>query len=945
MARTEPGFAGLALLWNRGGAREDWGSGPLSKPLQAATELAIARSDGVPCASAGGDGIAIAWHVAVAEGWLALALQTTPGNDDMHRWQALIDSARVLGVPLLEQHQLRANVHRLEAAERLQTALYSIADMVSSQLEMPQMLRELHKIVGRLMYAENFYIVLYDGERQTVRYIYFADTVDPYVAEPEHEIPIGERSNSLTVELLRHGQPLMGSAQQLRKLLGTRREARHGPDSLDWLGVPMLAGEQVRGAVVVQSYERSAAYGDEDRALLSYVAQHILTALDRKQAQGELERRVRERTRELAIINLELRSEVAERQRAERVQAALFRIAELSISADSMEEFYAAVHAEVDELIDARNFFIALLSDDGSELQFPYSVDERDPERQRRQLAHGLTEYVLRIGQPVLADRLTIQKLVEAGELHTFGPRSECWLGVPLMRDDGVVGVIAVQSYSPDILFNARDQELLTFISFHIASGLMRKRAQDHLKAANAQLEERVEARTRELADTNNELRGQITERERAEQRLTYQAMHDGLTGLPNRARMLERLQRAMARYYRNPESQFAVLFLDLDRFKVVNDSMGHLVGDELLKQAGRLVAGAVRLPDTVARLGGDEFAVLVEDISGPEEACEVALRIIIALAAPIHVEDKELFTSASIGIAMVAPGYHAGEELLRDADVAMYRAKNKGRNRFELFDEELRHEALRVHDLEGELRRAIANGQFEPFFQPIVRLSDGLRIGYEALLRWRHEEHGILLPQDFLSVAEESGLIEQIDWMMYEATCSKMARVARDGEYVSINVSPTHFRSPDLAERLLALAERHQVRPGHLRIELTEGALLDDSALARETLEQLRAGGIWAQLDDFGTGYSALSYLHKFPITSLKIDRSFIADLAHTDGHASEAVVRAILAMANSLSIEVVGEGIETPAQRNILAALGCQYGQGFLFARPEPAPDVTPP
>jgi predicted signal transduction protein with EAL and GGDEF domain len=336
--------------------------------------------------------------------------------------------------------------------------------------------------------------------------------------------------------------------------------------------------------------------------------------------------------------------------------------------------------------------------------------------------------------------------------------------------------------------------------------------------------------------------------------------------------------------------------------------------------------------------LGGDEFAVLVEDISGSAEACEVAGRIIAALAAPITIAGKELFTSGSVGIAMIGPQYRRPEEMLRDADVAMYRAKNKGRSRFELFDEALRFEALRVHDLESDLRRAIASGDFVPYFQPIVQLSDRSTIGFEALLRWKHDERGVLPPLDFLTVAEDSGLIEQIDWLMFEETCRHFEAIAGDRYYVSINVSPRHFRSPDLASRLLALASHHGIKPGRLRIELTEGALLDNSQSVLSTLEQLSDGGIWAQLDDFGTGYSALSYLHRFPIKALKIDRSFIADLIHPDGKGSEVVVRAILALAKSLGIDVVGEGIETDAQCELLTELGCGFGQGFLFAHPTP-------
>ena len=936
-ARAVPGFRQFALAWNHAGQRADWRSGILSLEVDAALDRAIARPDGQLVNGLKVAGLAIAWRVEQADTWLAMAVEYDPAAP-MHDWTLLTERTYLFGTALLERNHLTARVQRLQKAERLQSALYSIADMASAQMEMPKMLRGLHQIVAGLMYAENFFITLYDEQSDCLRFLYFVDALDTFEADPDMEIPLEALPNSLTVGLIRHGRAFMGPSDMIRDQMGMDQDDEHGPDSYAWLGVPMLSDKKVRGAIVVQSYEASMGYDDEDLTLLTYVAQHILTALERKQQQSELERRVFERTRELAMANLGLRSEVVERQRAEHLQRALYRIAELSIAADTLEEFYASVHKEVDELLYARNFYIALLSEDGDEIHFPYAVDERDTEWSPRKLARGLTDYVLRTGHPLLADRAAIDKLAQAGEVHSFGSRSVCWLGVPLMRDERTVGVIAVQSYSHDILFSVRDQELLTFVSFHIASGLLRKRAQESLKAAYAELERRVEERTRELANANRKLRGQIADRERAEESLTHQALHDALTGLPNRTRLLDRMQRAMAAYTRDPERSFAVLFLDLDRFKIVNDSAGHLVGDELLKQASRLIASAVRLPDTVARLGGDEFSVLVEDITSADEACDVAGRILAALSSPIMVAGKELFTSASVGIAMIGPQYRRPEELLRDADVAMYRAKNKGRNRFELFDEALRFEALRVHDLESDLRRAIAAGNFVPYFQPIVRLSDRATIGYEALLRWKHDERGVLLPLEFLTVAEESGLIEQIDWLMFEQTCSRFDAVTEAGQYVSINVAPRHFRSPDLAPRLLALVEHHRIPSGRLRIELTEGALLDNSQMVLNTLEQLRDGGILAQLDDFGTGYSALSYLHRFPIGALKIDRSFVADLLHPDGKGSEAVVRAILALAQSLGIDVVGEGIETIAQCDLLAALGCGYGQGFLFAHPMP-------
>src|SRR5690606_14126598 len=338
-----------------------------------------------------------------------------------------------------------------------------------------------------------------------------------------------EMGNSLTVGLLRHGQPIFGPSEQVRIRLDVPRDPSHGPDSDDWLGVPMRREGRVSGAIVVQSYVQASRYTHEDRTLLEYVAQHILTALDRRQAREQLERRVHERTYELQQANLVLQAEIIERQRAEKLQRALYRITALSVTAGSLERFYADVHSIVGELLYARNFYIALLSADGRQIEFPYSVDERDLSRESRRLARGLTEYVLSTGMPLLAGRAAITELESVGAVRSFGALAHRWLGVPLKRAGTVAGGTVVQSDTPAVSFEQSAQELLTFAAHHIDSALARKRAQEHLKAAHAELEFRVVAGTREREWANRELRAQIGERVRAEQKLTHQTRHDDL--------------------------------------------------------------------------------------------------------------------------------------------------------------------------------------------------------------------------------------------------------------------------------------------------------------------------------------------------------------------------------------------------------------------------------
>ena len=933
------GLHDLRLIWNHapGDMTSLHTSNDTAPTEHELTLLEAARRQGGRAESADASGVTLHQLQILAQNtglWVALSARL-PIEGMKPDWQEQVAALSVRCQSLLYTQRLQVDVERLANAERLQRALFAISDIASSDQSTAEVLHGLHQIVGSLMYAENFYIVRFDPDRQAIRFLYFADSHDPEIPDPAAELSPLEMGNSLTLHLLRHGKPVRGPSRSLRSVLNAPLAEGLGPDSEDWMGVPILEDGVVRGAVVVQSYDPAVRYSESDQALLGYVAQHILSALSRREAQEELERRVNLRT-------VELRNEIRERERSEQLQRALYRIAELSMASDSMEAFYASVHEIVGELLDARNFYIALLTGDDQELEFPYSIDERDRRHPRRFLGRGLSEYVLRTAQPLLIDRPGIESLEAIGEVLSVGTKSVCWLGVPLMVGNRARGLITVQSYTPDYLYTPRDEELLSFVSFHIANALQRRQADETLRQAYAELEQRVEHRTRELADTNRELRAQISVRESVEEKLKHEALHDALTGLPNRSQLLITLKRSLSRFRLDPTQAFAVLFLDLDRFKVVNDSVGHLVGDELLKEAAARIGECIRDPDIVARLGGDEFAIVLDHVHDPAEAVLVAERVISRLSESMRIAGKELYTSASIGIAFSHERYRNPEELLRDADVAMYRAKAAGRQRFALFDEGLHEEALRQLELEGDLRRAVQRAEFEPYYQPIVRLSDGEVVGYEALMRWLNPERGCVEPALFLETAEATGTLSQIDWQIYDHVCCDIRALGAKGAYVTINVSPRHLRAHAFSERLLALLASHEVRPNLLRLEVTEGALLENPDQVQLCLTQLRAAGVQTLLDDFGTGFSSLSYLHRFPLHGLKIDRSFVSALQLGESGGSTAIVRAIRLMADSLGLEVVAEGIETEEQRQQLRLLGLTLGQGYLFSRPTSMLDI---
>lgn len=826
---------------------------------------------------------------------------------------------------------LERSNRQLEHSEALQRALFAISELASSDRDMPDMLSGIHAIVGTLMYAENFFIVRHDAERDSLRFLYYADTEDTEAPDTQADVTMRSRERTLTWYLITDGKALMGSTDQLRAQVSGPLVI-DGPDSVDWLGVPMLRDAQAHGALVVQTYEHGISFTREDRLLLEFVGSHILTALERKRSKDDLEQRVQSRTLELAQANRGLQQEVLDRERSERLQSALFNIAQLATADIGETRFYQRVHAVVGELINAGNFFIGLLSDDRRILGFPYYVDNGVRRSVSREVGRGLSEYVLRTGEPLLGGQARINELGLSGEIdpQRIGQPAVCWLGVPLRVGDQVIGLVVVQSYRDDIVYGPADQELLTFVALQIANSIHRRRSAVSLQRAYAELEERVEERTRELSE-------QILQREHVQDQLEHQVMHDALTGLPNRGFLRERLDRVLAQLQREPGTRCALLYLDIDRFKVINDSLGHMAGDEMLKEVGRRLQDCVREPDMVARLAGDEFSILLADVRSTEAAESVAQRILDTLCQPMQVAGKELEPSASIGIAIGDGNYIMADELLRDADLALYRAKERGRKRYELFDETLANNVVDVLTLEGELRRALQRDEFEPHFQPIYRLASHEIVGYEALLRWNHPHDGVVGPTGFMKVAQDSGHIEAIDWRMFESSCRLFSRLDDRDTFLTLNVSALHVRHANFDRRLLRLLDQTGLSPTRLIVEVTEGSLLDDPQLVRATLDRLRRVGVGAALDDFGTGYSSLSYLHSLPLRMLKIDRSFVSAL--DEGmHTTTTVVAAILALARALNIQVVAEGIETPAQRAALVQMGCEFGQGYLLAPPAP-------
>jgi len=813
----------------------------------------------------------------------------------------------------------------LARAQITQRVLYEITYLASSTRDRSVFLVGVHRLLASLIDAENFYLALYDPRTGKIDYPYYVDIIDVDALEAENYEYLDPSRLSLTGQVLTTGQPLLIDAAGILAAEAQGRFYCVGDRPEFWMGAPLKnASDDVFGMLAMQVYEVSRIYSAEDRALFLVVARHVAMALDRILHREDLEETVMRRTLELSALNDALRQEVADRERAEHLQSALFQIAELSSQPGDMAELFQTLHGIVGELLFAQNFYIALFDDATSEVTFPYFVDERQltcPSARRGR--RGLTEYVIRQRRPCLIDSGEAERLSAGGEIEIAheSVRSYSWLGIPLFDGDVVRGVLAVQSYTSQVRYTLRDQELLTFVSRHIDTALSRRTAAEAIHAANLKLEARVQSRTRELDHANAKLQ--------------HENSHDALTGLPNRTYLQQRLNLAWSRFG-SEGGHLAVMFIDLDRFKLVNDSLGHHFGDLLLMQAAHRLHGCLRDTDMLARLGGDEFSVLAPE-APLDVLIDIAERILVAFDLPFLINGHEVFSSCSIGIVSAdSQFHHEPADLLRDADAAMYRVKSAGRDSYAVFNQEVRREVSDQVEREGALRNALKRtDELLPYFQPIVSVESGELLALEALVRWHQPGGRVIAPGEFLPDVEGLRLIGRLDLYMLTSVAVILAQPQHaNWPAVHVNCSSYSMTRPDFANEVLALLARHQVSPSRICLELTEGALVAEPAIARLTMQQLADNGMSVVLDDFGAGFSSLSYVHQYRFSGLKIDKSFILEL--TSSARSRAIVRAIVRMAESLDLSVVAEGVEDEATLDLLREMGAGQAQGYYFAKP---------
>ncbi len=847
----------------------------------------------------------------------------------------------------LSEEELRALIPQLQdltekykRAEKIQKALFEISELASSVNNLDRLYKAVHDIVSDFMNADNFYVAFFNPSENNVDFAYFVDVFDEEIIT---QVPYERIMDGITGYILRNGKTLVMTQENKDAVTKETGIQMLGTPPVDLIGVPLKRSTEVIGAMVVQSYNEAVRYSQDDFEVLSFISQHIVTTVDRVKSREVTERTIRDRTKQLRSINDELQEEILERQKIESLQAALFEISELSASLDDdIPRFYSQLHDILARLISAPNCFVAVLNKEKDKLHFPYFSDQLHNSIEERPLGLGLTEYIIRRGEASLIDNSKILALVEEGEVdvsvaQTMMEHNNSWLGSPLVIDGEVQGVIGVQTYGKLKDYDLKDLEILRFVSHHIAVAMERRRSAEALKEYNLLLTNKVQERTEELNKTNEYLKRQIEQRKDIELKLIHDAHHDALTDLPNRVMFNSRLELAIANKKRHPENKFAVLFIDLDRFKLINDTMGHHAGDDFLVEVSQRIGLCKRGHDLLARLGGDEFVILLDNFQDINAVEEVASRVINSVSMPFSLDGKEMFSGASVGIAHVDSEYMSADEVLRDADAAMYQAKNLGRGRYVTFDRTMREKLLEDIHLKTEFRKTLKNKGFDCVLQPVIKLDDESILYFECTLQWHSETFGKINREQFWQIAEQCGMTLELNQFLLDGAIGLLSQWQSDTAYanhrIGVSLSAEHLVQKDLVNELIAQVKGSIFDANKLLLEFSESALNNRSQFILPAVKKLKRHGFGLVLDNFGSGTASLNYLFYYPFEFIKIDESFIQSFTRSEKNLR--FIESVILIAEKIGLIVIAEGISSKSKLDGLKGLGCEYGQGELLGQ----------
>ena len=844
---------------------------------------------------------------------------------------------------------------------KTQQALVKISESVSKVEHLNDLLREFHQIISEIMPASNFYIALHDPLPDTLSFPYFVDEFDPP--------PSPQKSGrGLTEYILRSGDPLLVTPEVFEHLVQIGEVAEMGAPSIDWLGVPLKFDQKTIGVMATQTYTEGVRYTLDDLRFLSMVAPHVANAIHKKQSDEEL-RNQHDLINSIfdgsanPIIVTDLEGRLLNCNQA-TLNLSGFPLKENLVGRiifsqfvdEDREEIVSDFHRLITEQVN-RKTESRIYRADGEILHIETSTSLLfDEENQPVMVIFIITD----LTQKYLTEK-ALRTSEERYKLAVMGSNDGIW---------------DWDLESNHIYFSPRWKKILNYTEDEISNSTdewfsrvhpddlptLKSALEAHLTGEIGHFESEHRLRDRDGNYLWVNARGiavsradgppcriagsltDITRNKHTEKQLAHEVLHDKLTGLPNRALFIDRLNQTIKRSKRHENETFAILILDLDRFKVVNDSLGHLAGDKMLMKVSQRLETSLRMEDTVARLGGDEYAILINDMRDPFEVIQIANRIQKELAAPANIDGQMVYSTASIGITLSSTGYELADDMLRDADTAMYQAKGQGGNSYVIFDRFMHAQAVTLLHMETDLRQALESDQFELYYQPIFDTKNHQVVNAEALIRWNHPQQGLIYPGQFITIAEDTGMIVPIgDWVLQSA-CNQLRKWQDMGYHnlkVSINFSARQFQQNDLSAKVARIIDKAGIDAANLFIEITESRNYAQLEKFESMLWDLKRIGIKVSIDDFGTGYSSLSIVQRLPLNVLKIGQSFISNLGSQ--RENDQITQSIIEMAHRLDFSVIAEGVETEEQLRFLKKHQCDMIQGFLFSKPIQVPNFT--
>ncbi|WP_016957083.1 EAL domain-containing protein [Catenovulum agarivorans] len=828
--------------------------------------------------------------------------------------------------------QLKKLLGLKKQAQKVQSALLEISELASHCFDKEHYYLQLHEVIASVVKAPNLFILFKSSITKNYDIHYYA-TQEGTCDKPD--LPDNVIDVGLTGYMLRSRQSLLCNSADYTKLIDDGEIIELGEPAVSWLGVPLSLTNGDIGALVVVSYQQSLTFTQEDKAVLELLAEHISHSIEHMQRQALMEREINSRTRALHQVNQKLKLEIAQQQRFQTAQKNLLELSEEFNFSNEKSSLFQSFSLIANQVFELPNYIAEYDSHTKKWSYLGVSAIEDISELQTYQC---LNEYIALDAQPMVLTHKEIKHLVAFGaivadEQQKLSLNSNIWLVTPLQAETDKCLLLVIFKSEHEQEFSEKDTDLANFLAMHFNLIAHRWQSQQSMLQAQDQLEDTVNQRTQALNEANHDLQQQIEERIKVQEKLYYDANHDLLTGLPNRQLFNRKLMHAVACATMDKSHEYKVLFIDLDRFKLINDTFGHLTGDRFLVEVSDRISACLTDGEVLARLGGDEFVILMLQDASLKRAQHLANNIISSLNNSFDIDGNEIYAGCSIGITGSEQNYNKPADVLRDADTAMYQAKHKGRGRYVLFDQSLHTKLINQLNQESELRRALKEGALEFVFQPVVNLSTNEVAAVEALVRWQHPTQGMLKPADFLGMAYDTGLILQIDQQAVAHACEYLTHrnISKDKALISVNVSSRSLCDESAFSQLLETLSGIGDAVQGLILEFTERGI-NDIEQCVDCFETLRNLGVRIALDDFGAGVASLALLYSGELDFVKVDAKLI-HLAEDD-LAQRRFAASIVAIGHEQGFIVIAEGIETDLMKETAENMGCLFAQGRLLA-----------